>query len=318
MEALRTPDERFASLPDFPFAPHYVDVPSGDGSGDLRVHYLDEGPADGDVVLCMHGEPSWCFLYRKMIPVLTAAGLRCVAPDLIGFGKSDKPDIEYLWFDHAHYLEQFICKMGLKNITLVLHDQGSALGFHYAMHNEQNIKAIAFFEALVRPFTWENFSTPAFQDVFRQFRTGGKGGLGWDLIVDKNIFIEQLLPQASGRPFDEKTMNYYREPFRKPASRLPIWQFPRQTAIGGEPKDVWDAVADYSERLQGSMLPKLMLYATPGALLTKEHVEWCQENFPNLKSVNIGPGLHFLDESSPNRIGREIAAWVEGLEKHGA
>src|SRR5690242_10227613 len=91
MEALRTPDERFASLPDFPFAPHYVEVPSGDGGATLRVHYLDEGPADGPVVLCMHGEPSWSFLYRKMLPVLTGAGLRCIAPDLIGFGRSDKP-----------------------------------------------------------------------------------------------------------------------------------------------------------------------------------------------------------------------------------
>ncbi len=108
MDAVRTPDERFASLPDFPFAPHYVDVPSGDGAGDLRVHYLDEGPADGDVVLCMHGEPSWCFLYRKMIPVFTAAGLRCIAPDLIGFGRSDKPTNrdDYTYARHVEWMQR--------------------------------------------------------------------------------------------------------------------------------------------------------------------------------------------------------------------
>jgi haloalkane dehalogenase len=133
------------------------------------------------------------------------------------------------------------------------------------------------------------------------------------LIVEQNMFIEQLLPQATGRQLTETEMNFYREPFRDPASRIPIWRFPRETPIGGEPKDVWDAVTAYSERLQRSELPKLMLYATPGALLTPEHVEWCQQNIKNLKSVHIGPGLHFLQESSPHRIGREIATWYRSL-----
>jgi pimeloyl-ACP methyl ester carboxylesterase len=130
MEALRTPDERFASLPDFPFAPHYVDVPSGDGGGALRVHYIDEGPADGDAVLCLHGEPSWSFLYRKMIPVFTAAGLRCVAPDLIGFGRSDKPaNPAWHTFDkHRAMLMRFIEELDLKNVLLVCQDWGGLLG----------------------------------------------------------------------------------------------------------------------------------------------------------------------------------------------
>ena len=127
------------------------------------------------------------------------------------------------------------------------------------------------------------------------------------------MFIEQLLPQASGRPLTEKEMNFYREPFRDPASRMPIWRFPQETPIGGEPRDVWDAVTAYSEKLQRSELPKLMLYVTPGALLTQEHVEWCQQNFKNLTSVDIGPGAHFIQESSPRRIGREIAAWYRSL-----
>src|SRR5262249_23036666 len=150
-------------------------------------------------------------------------------------------------------------------------------------------------------------------DLFRKFRTGGKGGLGWQLIVDQNMFIEQLLPQASGRPLSEAEMNYYREPFGDPRIRLPIWQFPRQTAIGGDASDVWHAVVEYNEQLKTSSIPKLMLYATRGALLTQEHVEWCQENLRNLKSVNIGPGLHFLEESSPHRIGQEIASWIQEM-----
>jgi haloalkane dehalogenase len=289
---------------EFRFTPHYVEVYG------CRMHYIEEG--SGETILLLHGNPSWSYCWRNIVPHLSSLG-RCIAPDLIGYGRSDKPPIQYLWFDHVRYLETFISKMGLENITLVLHDQGSALGFHYAMRHQSNIKAVAFFEALVRPFTWENFSTPEFRDLFRKFRTGGKGGLGWQLIVDQNMFIEQLLPQASGRPLTEAEMNYYREPFGDPRSRLPIWQFPRQTAIGGDPSDVWHAVVEYTKQLKTSSIPKLMLYATPGALLTQEHVEWCQENLKNLKSVNIGVGLHFLEESSPHRIGQEIASWIQEM-----
>jgi len=290
--------------PDYPFEPRYAEV---FGS---RMHYIEQG--HGQTILLIHGNPSWSYCWRNIIPHLSPLG-RCIAPDLIGFGKSDKPGIEYMWFDHVRYLERFIEAMNLRDMILVLHDQGSALGLHYAMRHQSKVKAIAFFEALVRPFTWENFSTPQFRELFRQFRTGDEGGLGWKLIVEQNMFIEQLLPQAAGRTLSEKEMNYYREPFRYPPSRLPIWRFPRQTAIGGQPKDVWDAVTEYSEKLQESAMPKLMLYATPGALLTPEHVQWCQQNIRNLKWVDIGPGFHFLDESSPNRIGREIAAWIPTL-----
>jgi haloalkane dehalogenase len=289
---------------DFPYEPHYVEVLGS------RMHYIEAG--SGEPILLLHGNPTWSYLWRNVIPHLSSLG-RCVAPDLIGFGRSAKPDIEYRWFDHVRYLEMFIDTMGLRNITLVLHDQGSGLGFHYAMRHQNNVKAIAFFEAIVRPYPWDKFSTPEFREIFRRFRTGGVGGEGWQLIVEQNMFIEQLLPQAAGRPLTEKEMDFYREPFRNPASRLPIWRFPRETPIGGEPKDVWDAVTAYSERLQRSELPKLMLYVRPGALLTQEHVEWCQQNIKNLKSVAIGPGSHFVQESSPHRIGREIAAWYLSL-----
>jgi haloalkane dehalogenase len=290
--------------PDYPYKPHYVEV---FGS---KMHYIDEG--SGETILFLHGNPTWSYLWRNVIPHLTPYA-RCVAPDLIGFGKSDKPDIEYRWFDHVKYLEGFIERMGLRNITLALHDQGSGLGFHYAMRHESNVRGIAFFEAIVRPFPWEEYSTPEFRELFRLFRAGGVGSEGWKMIVEGNFFIEQLLPQAAGRPLSEAEMNFYREPFRDPKSRVPIWRFPRETPIGGEPKDVWEAVSEYSDRLQKSRLPKLMLYATPGALLTKENVEWCKRNISNLESVFIGPGSHFLQESSPHRIGREIARWYGGL-----
>ena len=290
--------------PDYPFKPHYIDV---FGS---KMHYIDEG--SGETILFLHGNPTWSYLWRNVIPHLTRLG-RCIAPDLIGFGLSDKPEIEYRWFDHVRYLEGFIEEMGLKRITLVLHDQGSGLGFHYAMRHENNVRGIAFFEAIVRPYAWDEFSTPEFREIFRTFRTGGVGGAGWKLIVEQNFFIEQLLPQAAGRTLTEREMNYYREPFKDPISRIPIWRFPRETPIGGEPQDVWNAVSQYSRKLQRSELPKLMLYATPGALLTKENVAWCKQNIRSLQSVFLGPGSHFLQESSPHRIGREVAAWYSSL-----
>lgn len=286
---------------DFPYEPRYVQVLGS------RMHYVEAG--SGEPILLLHGNPTWSYIWRNIIPHLAPLG-RCIAPDLIGYGRSDKPRIEYRWSDHARYLEAFIEEMGLRNIRLVLHDQGSGLGFHYAMRHPDNVKAIAFFEAIVRPFPWDQFSTPEFRELFRQFRTGGVGGPGWQMIVEQNVFIEQLLPQAAARPLTDREMNAYREPFQTPESRVPIWRFARETPIGGEPPDVWDAASVYSERLRRSGIPKLMLYATPGALLTAENVAWCQQNIRNLTSVPLGPGSHFLQESSPHQIGREIADWL--------
>jgi haloalkane dehalogenase len=286
---------------DFPYEPHYVNVLGS------RMHYVQVG--SGDPILCLHGNPTWSYIWRNIIPYLARHG-RCIAPDLIGYGRSDKPPIEYRWAEHARYLDAFIESMGLRNITLVLHDQGSGLGFDYARRHPENVKAIAFFEAIVRPFPWEQFSTPEFRELFRQFRSGGVGGPGWQMIVEQNMFIEQLLPQAAGRPLTEREMNRYREPFLTAESRVPIWRFANETPIGGEPRDVWDAAGAYAEYLQRSGVPKLMLYATPGALLTAENVAWCQQRIRNLTSVNIGQGSHFLQESHPHEIGREIAAWL--------
>lgn len=286
----------------FPFESHYQDV------NGARMHYIDEGR--GDPILLLHGNPTWSYTWRNIIPQLTRYG-RCIAPDLIGFGRSSKPDIDYLWTDQAKYLDRFIERLDLRNITLVLHDHGSGLGFHYARRHPWNVKALAFFEALVRPFNWEQFSTPEFRQLFRAFRTGGVHGEGWQLIVDRNIFIEQLLPQAAGRPLSDACMRYYREPFLDASSRVPIWQFARATAIGGEPPDMWQRVSDYSAWLQQTPIPKLLLFAQPGALLTTEHVDWCRRSLPNLETVPVGSGIHFLQESSPGRIGAAITAWLE-------
>ena len=286
---------------DFPFRSHSVEV---HGS---KIHYVEEG--SGDPILFLHGNPTSSYLWRNIIPHLVSHG-RCLAPDLIGMGKSDRPDIEYRFFDHVKYVEGFIEKLGLKSITLVIHDWGSALGFHYAMRHESNVKALAFLEAILLPVpSWEMFFAD-FRKIFQAFRTPK---VGWDLIVNKNMFIEQILPGAVVRKLTAAEMNHYREPFKEPASRKPVWRWPNEIPIAGEPADVVEAVAAYNGWLQRSDLPKLLFHATPGALLRAPMVEWCKQNLKNLKTVDLGKGLHFLQEDHPNRIGSELATWYSRL-----
>lgn len=286
---------------DFPYESRFLEI---DGA---NIHYIEKGA--GDPILFLHGNPTSSYLWRNIIPHLTSVG-RCIAMDLIGMGKSDKPDIEYRFFDHVKYVEGFIEKMRLENITLVIHDWGSGLGFHYAMHHESNVKGIAFMEAIIMSVpSWDWFPAEM-KEIFQAFRTPD---VGWDMIVNKNMFIEQILPGGVVRKLTEEEMNYYRSPFVDPASRRPIWQWPNEIPIGGEPRNVAEAVDNYSGKLQQSELSKLLFYATPGALLPQLVVDWCQQNLKNLSSVNIGQGLHYLQEDNPHLIGSEIAKWYKTL-----
>ncbi len=286
---------------DFPYESRFLEVHGA------NIHYIEKG--SGDPILFLHGNPTSSYLWRNIIPHLTSVG-RCIAMDLIGMGKSDKPDIEYRFFDHVKYVEGFIEKMRLENITLVIHDWGSGLGFHYAMHHESNVKGIAFMEAIIISVpSWDWFPAEM-KEIFQAFRTPD---IGWDMIVNKNMFIEQILPGGVVRKLTEDEMNYYRSPFVDPASRRPVWQWPNEIPIGGEPRDVAEAVDNYSGKLQQSELPKLLFYATPGALLPQLVVDWCQQNLKQLRSVNIGQGLHYLQEDNPHLIGSEIANWYKTL-----
>ena len=285
----------------YSYEPHYADV---HGS---RMHYIDVG--HGDPILFLHGNPTWSYLWRNVIPHLRPLG-RCIAPDLIGMGRSDKPDIQYTFADQSQYLEGFITKMGLDNITLVIHDWGSILGFHYAMQHPDQIKGIAFMEALLKPYaTWDDFPAPL-RETFQQFRTPE---VGWQLIGPHNVFLDQLLPLNVIRKLSDKEINYYHEPFRQVESRRPIWQFANQLPIGGQPADVAEAAAAYSRLLQGSAVPKLLLYAEPGAITTQPDIDWARQNLPNLEAVSIGPGIHFYQEDNPDGIGQALATWYQSL-----
>lgn len=288
--------------PDYPFQSNFVEVL---GSG---MHYIDQG--QGDPILFLHGNPTSSYLWRNVIPHLTGQG-RCIAPDLIGMGKSDKPDLEYRLRDHIRYLDGFIQALDLKNILLVIHDWGSALGFHYAARHEANVRGVAFMEAIVSPIpSWEMMSHD-FQAIFRRFRTRDEG---WQMIVDNNFFIEKILPASVVRVLSDEEMDRYREPFVEPAHRKPVWRWPNEIPIEGEPPDVVEIVGNYKRWLTETGLPKLLITAQPGAIMTPPLIEWCKDRLANLRVVNIGQGIHFIQEDNPDGIGREIAAWAAGLE----
>ncbi len=297
--------------PAFPFESKYVEVlgSRADARPSGRMHYVEEG--SGEPILFLHGNPTSSYLWRNVIPHVSALG-RCIAPDLIGMGKSDKPEIEYRFFDHSRYVEGFIEALGLRNITLVVHDWGSALGFHYARRHEGNVRGIAFMEAIVRPLTWDEWPEQARQ-MFQAFRTPG---VGEKMILEQNMFVEAVLPGAIFRKLSDEEMSRYREPYPDPKSRRPTWRWPNEIPIEGEPADVVETVQSYSDWLKRTPLPKLLLYAQPGAIMRNPStgsgqgmVSWCQENLPNLKSVDIGPGVHFVQEDRPHEIGEAIAAW---------
>jgi haloalkane dehalogenase len=287
--------------PDLPYPSHFLEVLGS------QIHYLDEG--SGDPVLFLHGNPSSSYLWRNVIPYVNPLA-RCIAPDLIGMGKSDKPDIEYRFLDHVKYVEGFIEQMGLKNITLVIHDWGSALGFYYAMRHEGNVKSLAFMEAIIMPVpSWEMFPE-ASRDLFQGFRTPE---VGWDMIVNKNMFVEEVLPAKVVRQLSEEEMNHYREPFREPSARKPVWRWPNELPIAGEPADVVEVVGRYNEWLQETELPKLLFHGSPGELVKAPVVEWCRQNLGNLKVVDIGEGIHYLQEDNPHLIGEQLADWYRTL-----
>ncbi len=285
---------------EFPFESKFVEV---HGS---KIHYVEQGA--GDPVLFLHGNPTSSYLWRNIIPYGAQFG-RAIAMDLIGMGTSDKPDLEYGFFDHYRYVEGFIEQMGLQNITLVIHDWGSALGFHYAMSHETNVRGIAFMEAMTQPLTWETMPKD-FKTGFRFFRMPV---VGWLMISVMNVFVKQVMPQAIVRPLDDEAKRRYAEPFPTIASRKPVTRWPKEIPIDGKPADVHEMMAAYSEKLQQSELPKLLFTADPGGLISADVAKQIEEQLTNLTVVNIGPGIHFIQEDNPRKIGEELVKWHGSL-----
>lgn len=286
--------------PDFPFKSNFVEIYGS------NIHYVDEGT--GDPILFLHGNPTSSYLWRNIIPHLTPHA-RCIAPDLIGMGKSDKPDISYRFQDHYKYVKGFIEQLHLENITLVIHDWGSGLGFHYAMQHPKNVKGIAFMEAIIDTARWKDFPKE-FKIGFKIFRTPG---LGWVMISVMNVFVNKLLPEAVVRELTEEEMKYYRAPYRTIKDRKPVRVWPQEIPIDGTPEDMHRLVSDYNQKLQKTDIPKLLFYAHPGGIIREKQVEWCKNNLSNLETVDLGKGIHYLQEDHPHKIGEELAKWYRLL-----
>ncbi|MEO1476415.1 MAG: haloalkane dehalogenase, partial [Pseudomonadota bacterium] len=242
-----------------------------------------------------------------------AMGLgRCIAPDLIGMGHSDKiadpGPVTYSFDEHYRYLSAFLEHMGVtSNVTLVLHDWGSGLGFHWANQHRDAVKAIAYMEGFVRPFAdWSDWDEGA-ASLFQGFRSEA----GENLILERNMFIERVLPGSILRPLEESEMNEYRRPFERSEDRWPTLSWPRSIPVGGEPSGVHAKMEAYSQWLAQSDVPKLLINAEPGAILRGETLEYARE-FPNQSEVTV-KGSHFIQEDSGDEIGEHIAAWLGSL-----
>ncbi len=286
--------------PDFPFESKYVEV------NGQRIHYVEEG--EGAPVLFLHGNPTSSYLWRNIIPYAARQG-RAIALDLIGMGKSDKPDIPYRLVDHVPFVDGLIKALGLTDVTLVIHDWGSALGFHYAHRHPETIRGIVFMEGIVRPMTWAGFP-PDFRTGFRMMRTPG---LGWMMISGLNMFVAKILPSAIVRDLTPAEMDHYRAPYPTARSRKPVRVWPCEIPIDGSPSDVHEIVSAYSRWLGETQTPMLMFYATPGGTIGPKEVEWCRQTIQNLEVVDIGKGIHFLQEDNPHLIGQRLEEWLARL-----
>jgi haloalkane dehalogenase len=275
---------------------------------DARMAYHERG--EGAPVLLLHGNPTSSYLWRDVIPALEGCG-RLIAPDLIGMGDSAKlpkpgPDT-YRFATHRDYLAAFIDAVigGTQSIVFVVHDWGSALGFDWANHHRDRISGIVYMEAIVRPIaSWDEWS-PQATPIFQGFRSDK----GEAMILDRNMFVERVLPGSVLRKLTEAEMTEYRRPFREREDRWPTLTWPRQIPIAGEPADVARISADYSQWMAGNDVPKLFVNAEPGAILIGAPREFCR-TWKNQTEVTVS-GSHFIQEDSGPEIGRAVAGWMK-------
>jgi haloalkane dehalogenase len=275
----------------------------------LQMAYVETG--SGDPIVFLHGNPTSSYLWRNVIPHLEGLG-RCIAPDLVGMGDSDKlpqsgPDA-YTFVQHREYLDALLEALGVgSDVTFVIHDWGSALGFDWAQRHPRSVKGIAYMESIVRPMSWDEWPDAA-RKVFQGFRSPA----GEQMVLEGNVFVERVLPGSVLRELTEAEMAVYRRPFQEPGeSRRPTLTWPRQIPIEGEPADVVEIVRSYGEWLAKSEVPKLYVNAEPGAILIGAQREFCR-GWPNQHEVTV-KGNHFVQEDSPDEIGRAIADWYAKL-----
>lgn len=275
-----------------------------------RMAYVEMG--EGDPIVFQHGNPTSSYLWRNIMPHL-ADQARCIAVDLIGMGDSEKLDDSgpdrYRFVEHRDFLFEAWEALGVTDrVTLVTHDWGSALGFDWARNHADAVKGIAYMEAIVTPVNWDDWPEAA-TNIFQAFRSEA----GETVVIEKNVFVERVLPGSVMRTMSDEEMRVYRRPYLNVGEdRRPTLTWPRQIPIEGEPADVCQVVADYADWLTTTEVPKLFINADPGSILIGRQREFCR-TFPNQAEVTV-PGLHFCQEDSPDEIGRAIADWYRQID----
>jgi haloalkane dehalogenase len=274
-----------------------------------QIAYVEEG--SGDPIVLLHGNPTSSFLWRNVVPELVESG-RVIVPDLIGQGDSEKLPASdgpgrYTLEVAYSYVDGLLETIGAnENVTLVIHDWGSALGFLWATRHAAAVKGVAYMEGIVKPVSWADWPEGAV-GIFKGFRSEK----GEDLILNRNMFIEGVLPTSVIRKLSEAEMDAYRAPHLESDDRQPLLNWPRQIPIEGEPADVAALVNEYGAFMAGSDIPKLFINAEPGSILLGPQREFCR-SWPNQQEVTV-KGLHFIQEDSPREIGQAVASWLETL-----
>ena len=270
------------------------------------IAYVEMG--SGDPIVFQHGNPTSSYLWRNVMPHLARQG-RCIALDLIGMGDSEKlersgPDA-YRFVDHRRYFDAAMEALGVReNVTLILHDWGSALGFDWANRHRNAVKAIAYMEGIVRPLMWNEWPENS-RKIFEGFRSPA----GEAMVLEKNVFVERVLPGSVLRSLSETELSVYRRPFTEAGeARRPTLSWPRQLPIEGEPADVVQIVQDYADWMASNEIPKLFINAEPGAILVGAQREFCR-GWKNQKEVTVA-GNHFIQEDSPHEMGQAISHWL--------
>lgn len=278
---------------------------------DSFMAYREGGRVGAPVALFLHGNPTSSYIWRNILPHVAPVA-RCIAPDLIGFGQSGKPDIDYRFSDQVCYLDAFIEAAGISSAYLVAQDWGTALAFYLASRRPDLVRGLAFME-FIRPMpSWQDFhQSEAARDTFRMFRTPGAGE---HAIIDENVFIERVLPGSVMRQFSETEMAIYRAPFVEPKSRRPVWRLPNELPIAGEPADVTAMLEQAHADLAASRYPKILFAGTPGALVSPAFAESFAGGLQNCQLIDLGPGAHYLQEDHPETIGRAVASWIQQHE----
>jgi haloalkane dehalogenase len=285
----------------FSFESKYIDVLGS------QMHYIDEG--EGDPILFLHGNPMSSYLWRNIIPHLSGQG-RCIAPDLIGMGKSDHPDIPYRFDDQYRYLSAFIEALDLgSDVTLVIHDWGSGLGFRWAHEHAADVKAIAFMEAMIKTLSLDDMPG-SLRLAMRMMRAPVTG---WLMVSVGNIFLRKMIPDLTHTKLSPEALAYYRSAYPTIASRRAVLQWPRELPLDGKPAGNVAVVEAYRQWLTETQVPKLLFYGEQGIAIKEAEVAWCREQLSNLDIVALGDGIHFLQETHPHTIGTELSKWYARL-----